>query len=223
MISIVLPVLYTVLQIVARAALGYALTRFWGWSHGFFQRLSRFLVNVVMPIYFFARISRTDLSDLRAGFFFPLVAMLVISLGLLAGSIVSSVVGLKGKEKRAAVALASFGNSGIVPLMLIESLPATLPQVADKFGTLTPTMFVGAYLLFQSPALWSLGNYLVGGTVRKPRWNELLTPPLLGILIGFVFLIPPLHSGLVMLRTSTLEGTIEVRLMMSAFTTALFQ
>ncbi|UCF96255.1 MAG: AEC family transporter [Spirochaetaceae bacterium] len=185
--------LYTVLQILALAALGFFLTRLWGWSQNFFQSLSRLLVNVVLPIYFFARISQTDVSDLRRGFFFPLAAMLVIGAGLLFSSIISSVVGLKGKEKRAAVALSGFGNSGIVPLMLIESFPATVPQVADTFGTLMPTMFVGVYLLFQSPVLWSLGNYLVAGEVKKPRWNELLTPPLLGILAGFIFLIPPLQ------------------------------
>jgi len=187
-------VLYTVLQILALAALGFFLTRFWGWPHRFFQNLSRFLVNIVLPIYFFAKISRTDLSELRNGSFFPLAATLVIGMGLLFGFITSAALGLKGKEKRAAVAMSGFGNSGIIPLMLIESFPFTLPQVADTFGTLTPTLFVGAYLLFQSPALWSLGNYLIGGETRKPKWNELLTPPLFGILTGFVFLIPPLQQ-----------------------------
>lgn len=193
-IGIFLPVLYTVLQILALAALGFFLTRFWGWPHRFFRSLSRFLVNVVLPIYFFAKISRTDLSELRTGSFFPLAAMLVIGGGLLFGLIICSGLGLKGKEKRAAVAMSGFGNSGIVPLMLIESFPMTVPQVSDAFGTFTPTLFVGAYLLFQSPVLWSLGNYLVGGETRKPKWNELLTPPLFGILAGFLFLIPPLQQ-----------------------------
>jgi predicted permease len=189
-------VLYTVLQILALAALGFFLTRFWGWSHSFFQNLSRFLVNIVLPIYFFAKISRTDLSELSNGFFFPLAAMVVIGTGFLFGLIISSGLGLKGKEKRAAVAMSSFGNSGIVPLMLIESFPITVPQLSNAFGTLTPILFVGAYLLFQSPALWSLGNYLVGGETRKPKWNDVLTPPLFGILAGFLFLIPPLQRVL---------------------------
>lgn len=193
-IDTILPVLYTVLQILALAALGFFLTRFWGWPHRFFQNLSRFLVKIVLPIYFFAKISHTDLSELRSGLFLPPAAVLVIATGLFFGFITSAGLGLKAKQKRAAVALSGFGNSGIIPLMLIESLSSTFPRIADTFGTSTPALFVGAYLLFQSPALWSLGNYLVAGEARKPKWNELLTPPMIGILAGFVFLIPPLQQ-----------------------------
>ncbi len=193
MTLLVLPVLYTLLQIFSLSALGFLLSRYWGWSHQFFKSLSRFLVKIALPLYFFVKISQTDPADIKSGALFPAASLVVIGLGLLFSGVIVSFLSLSGREKKATVALAGFGNSGIIPLMLIEIFPQTLPQVAARFGTLTPTLYVGAYLLVQSPLLWSLGYFLVRGEGKRPQLKELVTPPLIGILTGFLFLIPVLQ------------------------------
>ncbi len=92
------------------------------------------------------------------------------------------------------MALSCFGNSAIIPLMMIEIFPVTLPLIAERFGTLTPTLYVGIYVLVQNPLLWTLGNFLVSGKGKKPALKELITPPLIGILAGLLVVITGLKS-----------------------------
>ncbi|MBA7483303.1 MAG: transporter [Spirochaeta sp.] len=193
-ISLILPSVYSLLQILALTGLGFLLSRYWGWSREFFGGLNRFLVKIVLPLYFFVKISQTDPADLRASLLFPLAAAVALVFGVCTSWLLVSLLPMSGRDRRVSIAMAGFGNSGIIPLMLIEILPVTLPRVAERFGTAAPTLFVGAYLLFLTPMLWSFGNYLVSGKQHKLRLKELVTPPLIGIMAGFLFLIPPLQD-----------------------------
>jgi len=96
---------------------------------------------------------------------------------------------LKSDEKRAGIAFSSFGNSGYFPLSVIEIFPVTLPLISELFGTSEPTLYVGVYLLINSPLLWSVGNYLMTGKGRRPGIKEIITPPFVGVIFGFIALL----------------------------------
>ena len=64
------PVLYTILQLVVLAGIGFVLKRYAKWPDEFFQRLSRFLVTYALPLYLFSGIAQTNIHDLQtAGLF----------------------------------------------------------------------------------------------------------------------------------------------------------
>ncbi len=71
-----------------------------------------------------------------------------------------------------------------MPLFFIEIIPLSLPLVAERFGIRVPLLYVGAFMLVQSPLYWAAGNYLVGGGLEPPRPKTLITPPLVGIGLG---------------------------------------
>jgi predicted permease len=181
-----LPVLNTLLQLFTLMAFGFLLTRFWGWSARFFHALSRFIVKIALPVYFFTRISVVEPETIREGTLFPLAALVIVCCSLVCSWLFFRLFPASSSEKRACVALSSFGNSGYIPLMLIEIFPLTLPMVAEVFGSEIPTLYVGTYLLVQSPLLWAVGNFLVTGRERKLRLREMLSPPLIGILCGLL-------------------------------------
>jgi len=71
----------------------------------------------------------------------------------------------------------------------MEIFPITLPIISRLFGTAEPTLYVGVYILVFSPLLWSIGNYLMTGKGKRPGFKELITPPFIGVLLGFFALL----------------------------------
>ncbi len=159
------------------------------WSKEFFTQLSRFTVRIALPIYFFARLSQINPADIRTGVIFPFIAICVITLGGVCGTLLFHFFPGATPNKRVGIALCTFGNGGMLPLNLIEIFPLTLPLIGERFGITTPSLYVGAYLLGQTPILWSVGNFLVTGKGHIPKLCELLTPPLFGIVGGLLVVI----------------------------------
>ncbi len=178
-----LAVLYALLQLLFLSGLGFLLGRLRGWPREIFHGFNRFVATVALPVSFFASIAQTDPAAIREGWIFPLLAAAVILVGLGLSAGILALVPASGEERRAGMGLATFGNSGYLPIALMGILPVTLPGLAERFGFADATMYIGIYLLVNSPALWSLGNWLVAGTGR-PRIDELITPPFIGIAAG---------------------------------------
>ena len=189
LLSLFLPVAYTLIQILLLLALGYWLARYRGWNYSFFKNLSRFIVKIALPIYFFVRVSKTNIPDLKKGLLFPLAALLIVATGVAISALVFRFIPLTHKEKRAGMGMASFGNSAYIPITLIEIFPVTLPLVAQKFGLAIPTLYIGTYLLVLSPLLWSVGNFLVSGSSGKIKVGDFISAPLLGIVSGFAVVL----------------------------------
>ncbi len=187
--SIFIPVFYTLLQLLFLLALGYFLVKFRNWEYNFFRQLGKFIVKVSLPIYFFVRISKTNLYDVKRGLILPLTAIVLTAVGLISSIILFHFVKLTKNEKRAAIGMSSFGNSGYMPLTLIEIFPFTLPIIAEKFNVQISSLYVGLYLLVQSPLLWSVGNFLVKGSSEKIKLKDFISPPLIGISLGLLTVI----------------------------------
>ncbi|MFP4383400.1 MAG: AEC family transporter [Spirochaetia bacterium] len=180
-----IPSLYIVLQITVVAALGFFLRRSKGrWGGDFFSSFSAMVVKVTLPIYFFVKFSQASLEDLKSAWMFPLAGPVIPLVGMGLSLIVLTLFRLRGNERRTAAAIGSFGNSGYIPITIVELLPLALPAVAASFGTDLPLLFIGSYLLTHSPLLWSFGRYLVTGSADKPKLKDFISPPLLGILAG---------------------------------------
>ncbi|MDA3940503.1 MAG: AEC family transporter [Spirochaetia bacterium] len=184
-----LPIFYTVLQLFALIAIGFFLKKFGDWSDSFFTSLSKFVVRISLPLYLFIKISSSDPQAIVRSPIFLLAAVVIMSAAAIVSIIVFTFLPFKSDEKRAGIAFSTFGNSGYFPLSVIEIFPITLPIISELFGTGEPTLYVGVYLLVNSPLLWSAGNYLMTGKGRRPGIKEIITPPFVGVLFGFLALL----------------------------------
>jgi predicted permease len=147
------------------------------------------MVRIALPLYFFTKLSQTNPDDIRKSLIFPGIAVCVVILNFACAALIFRLFPGLRPVRRVGMALSTFGNSGMIPLTLIELCPLTLPILSERFGTTTPLLYVGTYLLVLSPLLWSIGNFLITGTGRYPKVRELITPPLLGILAGLAVVI----------------------------------
>ncbi len=175
---------------------GFVTARSGAWSKEFFQRLSGLMVRVALPIYFFTRVIQSNPDDIRKSLLFPIVAVLVTAINLTCSALIFRFFPQFQHLKRVGLALSTFGNTGMIPLTLIELFPLTIPIIGEHFGTTAPSLYVGTYLLVGSPLLWSVGNFLVVGKGRIPGVRELFTPPLFGIAGGLAIVILGLQPGL---------------------------
>jgi predicted permease len=178
-----LAVFYALLQLLALSGLGFFLSRLRGWPRGVFLGFNRFVANVALPVSFFTSIARTDPSSLSTSWIFPVAAIGVALVGLALSAPVFALLPFSRDDRRAGIGLSTFGNSGYLPLALMEILPLSLPVLAERFGFASATLYIGTYLMVNSPLLWSLGNWLVAGT-SKPRLSDLVTAPFIGIVAG---------------------------------------
>ena len=185
--AMVLAVFYALLQLLFLSGLGFVLSRLRGWPRELFHGFNRFVASVALPLSFFTSIARTDPASLRSSWIFPIAAVATILLGLALSAPVFSTPGFSRDDRRAGLGLSTFGNSGYLPLALMEILPLSLPALSGRFGFSIAPLYIGTYLMVYSPALWTLGNWLVTGTGR-PRPGELVTPPFVGIVAGLAVL-----------------------------------
>lgn len=184
-----LPVFYTVLQIIVLITVGFGLKRFAGWREDFFKRLSTFVIKVALPVYLFVRIAPSSPEDLKTSWIFPLAAVIFALICIGSGTAVFLLSSLESRQKRVGIALAGFGNSGYMPLSIVEFFPLSLPAVSELFGVQEPYMYIAAYVLVQSPLIWTVGNYLVAGKGVRPKPAEIITPPFVSICVSFLFVV----------------------------------
>ncbi len=184
-----LPVFYTVLQLLILIGLGFGLRKIGKWGDDFFRNMSSFLFKIILPVYLFVHIAPGSLEDLKQAWIFPLAGFIIVFAGVGFGLLVFRIIPLGRLERKGAVALSAFGNSGFIPLSLIEFFPISLPIIAEIFGVDAPLLFVGAYLIVQSALLWTLGNYLIIGRESKISLGELINRPFVAICIAFLFIL----------------------------------
>ena len=179
-----LAVFYALLQLLFLSGLGFFLSRLRGWPRELFRGFNRFVASVALPLSFFTSIARTDPASLRSSWIFPDRRGRPRSCsGSASRRRCSAHPGFSRDDRRTGMGLSTFGNSGYLPLALMEILPLSLPAMSERFGFSVAPLYIGTYLMVYSPMLWTLGNWLVTGTGR-PRLGELITPPFVGIVAG---------------------------------------
>lgn len=184
-----LPVFYAVLQLVLLIGAGFAARRIGSWSDDFFRGLSRFVVRVALPLYFVVRVGRTDVSDIGQLALLPVAAISVIAVGLGLSAAVFGLLPFTGANRRAGIAMGTFGNSGYMPLTLGEVVPISVPAIATLIDVELVSVMVAAYVFAFSPLLWSAGSVIItrpDGASSRFSLRDLLSPPLIGILVGLL-------------------------------------
>src|SRR6056297_685088 len=161
MSAYLIPVFYAVLQLIILIAVGFLARRLGSWTDEFFIGLSRFVVRVALPLYFVARVGRTDIQDLGALLPMPIAALAMVALGLGLSYGMFALLPYRGGNRRAGIAMAAFGNSGYMPLTLAEIVPLSVPVIADTLAPGIIPVQVAAYLFVFSPLLWSVGNLII--------------------------------------------------------------
>ena len=183
---IVLPVVYTALQLFLFIGIGVVIKKAGSWSEDFFTSLSRLVVRVVIPVYLFSRISRTDIGDFSSSWIFFAASALVTVTGFSLGALFFSGKGIGRRERKAGISFSAFGNSGYLAISITDIIPISFPLLAEAVGSTTPFLYIGAYNLIHSVCLWSVGNFLIAGTSKRIRGREFFSPPVVGILSGFL-------------------------------------
>ena len=186
------------------------------------RALARCVFNIFLPAMLSTSVARTVASGASFSTLLPLplCALVQVILGL---GIVTLLLGgpkeVRTPAGRDVAALASFGNSGVLPLVFANCLFRSAPDLLARANSL-----VAMFLLGWSPLFWTLGYSLLAGRRGKhadgeegegeedavavgPRsadeyWHELrkrvLTPPIMGCLAGIVVgAVPPLRALLV--------------------------
>ncbi|MFW6288859.1 MAG: AEC family transporter [Spirochaetota bacterium] len=187
MSAYLIPVFYAVLQLIILIAVGFVARRLGNWTDEFFVGMSRFVVRVALPLYFVARVGRTDIGDLRSLLPMPIAALAMVALGLGLSYGLFALLPYRGANRRAGIAMAAFGNSGYMPLTLAEIVPISVPIIADILAPGITPVHVAAYLFVFSPLLWSVGNLIITAPEaghREFKVSKLISPPLVGILVG---------------------------------------
>ncbi len=188
MITTIRAVLFTMIQLVIPAGIGFFYGRREGSEGAFVRSISRFVASVTLPLYFFVRVSRVDLSALPGAGLFPVAAVLHVALGIAFSWIMTRTTwsDLDVGVQRVRVASGGFGNAGYLPLSIHELLPAALPVFGEVLGGPLPPLYIGAYVFFLSPLLWSVGNWLVQGGTGRLKAGHLISTPVIGIFGGLI-------------------------------------
>jgi len=142
------------------------------------RTISNLVTDFALPCFVFSNIA-ANFHQVRgsAWHMFPVYCLMMLAAG---AGMAAVVAGLdKGIErKREFVAMATFQNSGFLPIILIGALAP--PEIKDKLF-----IYVFLYLLAYNPVLFTLGEKLfsAGGTA-KISWRSLLNPTTVATVAG---------------------------------------
>lgn len=155
------------------------------------RELTRVAIGLLLPCFMFEKVLR-DFSWHRVADYGVIIASsaAMLTAGLALGWAACRALGVEGRPRRLAMALAAFNNSLNIPVPLAMAL---LPP--DEASAVI-VMFT-LYNLVWSPLLWSLGVWLVAADEPRERggWRRaMMSPPGLAVVLG------------VLCRTPLLEG-----------------
>jgi predicted permease len=194
------PVLATsaaaVAELAVSAGIGFAVVQSELLDQSAISSLAKVVYNLLLPVFLFTSVLRTVTTyGLSAGMLaLPLVGIAQILIGLAVSSLSLRACGisLTSPKSRRHIICSSFGNSGVLPLILIEALfrapypdASVLPRAAS---------YVSFYLLGWSPVFWSVGKGILtggsgeeGGSADKALfWRKFFSPPIVGALSGLL-------------------------------------
>lgn len=189
MLTYFLPALYSMLQLFLIASIGFVLVRLKKIDGDFIRSLSIFLINIALPCWLFTKLIATGRDDLLSSLMFLAAGILVITAGFILGLVLFFLPGKKDAGRRSGWAMSALGNSGYIPLSVSETLPVAIPAVAAILPDETAALYIGMYLVTMNPILWTVGNYLIAGGVKRPKFTELFTPPAFSVVAGVIFVL----------------------------------
>ncbi len=159
--------------------------------------ISAMVFTVMMPCLFCAKMAeRVDMRALKELWSVPLCSALVIGAGLVCGYAVAKLCKAPREFIKAAVATSAFGNSCFIPLPLIVAVTLSFPSLGASKSALGIS-YVSLYILLDTFLFFSVAYWLLaGGDWRGLNFKKLLTPPMVGLLLGLLIGATPFLKGL---------------------------
>lgn len=172
---------------------GYASVRFRILSDNLMAGLSKFVITVTLPCLIIATLGSKLEHDMLGIAAIGAVAAFILNATSIAFALMfrSLFISQNDQGRNLFLSLSAIQNSGYLPIPLVM---AVLPEEMRSQGLLLTFVYITVMgLLF-----WSVGVSLITegssgnwrGAVRK-----VLNPPLIALLAGLLFLIPPVKAG----------------------------
>ncbi len=160
--------------------------------------LSKIILQLMLPaLYIVSMGQNANIGVVKQCWPIPLTAMIFVMSGLGLGWLCCRILRLPPHLHREVTAASAFCNSSFLPYPLMMTLCAIVPAfIADGDAVQRSTLFLSLFLLGHSPLLWLIATPILGGLHWKDlNWRNLLTAPLMSILLGIVIGVTPcLHN-----------------------------
>lgn len=207
-VSLFLPAVFrsslgAVSELALSAGLGFGAMRTGLVTQEGIAQLAQIVYNFLLPLFLLTSVLRTVVTyGLGAGMLcLPLAGAVQIGVALALASLSLRLLGVSRgtPNSRRFLVCASFGNSGVLPLLLTDALfrqhadPTVLPRAAS---------YISFYLLGWSPIFWTVGSSIITGAgpgaapgraggVGHVRLlaRKVLTPPIVGALSGLALAV----------------------------------
>jgi len=186
------PVITAIAKLFLVGSAGYAAVRFAVLDERALRSLSRYVIYVSLPCLIIETLGRVLRADLMGPLLFCLAGgMLIIGAGLLVAAVMRRVFLSRTSPKDGGIflSLSSMHNSGYLPIPLVAAI---LPEGQREEGLLYTFIFI----LVMGLLFWTLGIRLISGASpdRKTRLRRVLNPPIVTILLSFLFLVPVIRD-----------------------------
>ena len=159
-------------ELMTSCAIGFTATKVGLFDGPAIRSLARVVFNIFLPSMLLTSVANTVAQQASMGVLMvvPLTAWIQVVLGMTIGLAISSLL-LRLPRTSAAgrgiTVLSGFGNSGVLPLIFVNSLFRGAAQQATRQRA---TSMVAMYLLGWSPLFWTLGfALLTGQLVSSPE------------------------------------------------------
>ena len=189
------------------AASGVLAVRFGIIKKDSLQLLSKLVFKLMLPCLLFSKISSSvDLARLKEFWILPVSCVIFISTGLMIGYFVIKLCKAEKEFFKPAVASIGFGNGSFIPIPLLTAVVLIFPAFVDiPNADAIAVSYISVYLIILSPMLWSLGYCLVSGkSLKEIKFSHIITPPLIGMLLGLIVGLIPFLKALFCTRAGLL-------------------
>lgn len=197
------PILLAVLKVAVVAAVGYALALRGLLHEAALRDISNLVVQLTVPCLIFTDVA-AGLSGIRAEGTLLLIAAgpLLLGIGWVIGHALFRIAKTPAHLDRPVIGAVTFQNAQYLPLAVST---AVVPSLAPLFPGMAPGSLAGAsvisiflFCVLYSPLFWGVGFWwLLGGSnLRQLPLIKLLPPPVIGIILGYLFGLTSLHLAL---------------------------
>jgi predicted permease len=211
---------FTLLSSIAKlfsiSAAGYLSVRFRLISEHIIRVISKCVIFVTLPCLIIATLGSKLELDMLATLARAAWAALALNIAGLCLALLTrrAFIGSHQRGRTVFLSLSSIQNAGYLPIPLVA---AVLPPELRSQGLLIT--FV--YIMVMGAIFWSLGVWLITEGSERDVWKnvkKVLNPPIVAILFGLLFLVPPFKEGFsrmtFLVKSLTVLGSATVPLVM---------
>lgn len=197
--------IFAVLKLFLISLGGYIIVRRKVISEESLGDFSRIILYLTLPaLVFVTMIDRFNLSLFKESIAIPIGMLIMTALAWLLAFASGRIFSAPKDDHFLLTAMVMFGNSWYLPIPLVMSI---LPKAKAEEAI----VLISLVILVVSPALWSLGVYLVAHRpgIRIPL-SQLITPPIVGIILGGVCALTPSAKGFLQNRGRFLLDSLSM-------------